>query len=482
MKPFITIKEIQSLLAKKEVSPQEVVSFFQARIKKYDHSLNSILESFDVDAQTINTACATNGPLAGIPYVLKDNISQHGRITSAGSNILKNYRATYNATAHERLQKAGGLSLGRANMDEFAMGGSGEFSAYGPTKNPWDTTRISGGSSSGPAAAVAAGLVPFALGTETGGSVRLPAAFTGLVGMYPTYGHNSRYGILAFASSTDQVGPLTKTVYDNALINSVLSGKDEHDSSSLQIEKKDYTKNLTGKLPQGLRIGILHDVAEHEGINEEIRRSFQESVKHLESLGATVKHVIMPHLKYGNAVYFVVSRVEAASNLSRYDGSLYGNRNKDAKTLQEMYLNTRHDKFGDEVKRRILTGNYALSSKNKGEYYNTATHVRNIIRAEFMEAFKEVDLIVSPTSPTMPFKIGEVVDDPIAMYLADYFLVPNCIAGTPALSLPCGLSQTGLPIGLQFMGPRLSEDLIYQAAYAFEQSTPFHTQTPANYE
>ncbi|QQR49114.1 Asp-tRNA(Asn)/Glu-tRNA(Gln) amidotransferase subunit GatA [bacterium] len=421
MKPFITVKELQSLLAKKEVSPQEVVAFFQARINKYNPSLNSILETFDLDAQTVEQATASNGPLAGIPYILKDNISQHGRTTSAGSNILQNYRATYDATVHARLKNAGGLSLGRANMDEFAMGGSGEFSAYGPTKNPWDPSRIPGGSSSGSAAAVAAGLIPFALGTETGGSIRLPAAFTGLVGMYPTYGHNSRYGVLAFASSTDQAGPLTKTVYDNALINSILSGKDEHDASSLQIEKKDYTKNLTGTLPKGLRIGILRDVAEHEGINEEIRASFQTGVKHLESLGATIKEVSLPHLKYGNAVYFVISRVEAASNLSRYDGSLYGNRNKDAKTLQEMYLNTRHDKFGDEVKRRILTGNYALSSKNKGEYYNTATHVRNIIRAEFMAAFNDVDLIVSPTSPTFPFKIGEVVNDPITMYLADYF-------------------------------------------------------------
>lgn len=482
MKPFITVKELQSLLAKKEVSPQEVVAFFQARINKYNPSLNSILETFDLDAQAIEQAAASNGPLAGIPYILKDNISQHGRTTSAGSNILKNYRATYDATVHARLKNAGGLSVGRANMDEFAMGGSGEFSAYGPTKNPWDPSRIPGGSSSGSAAAVAAGLIPFALGTETGGSIRLPAAYTGLVGMYPTYGHNSRYGVLAFASSTDQAGPLTKTVYDNALINSILSGKDERDASSLQIEKKDYTKNLTGTLPQGLRIGILRDVTEHEGINEEIRTSFQAAVKHLESLGATIKEVSLPHLKYGNAVYFVISRVEAASNLSRYDGSLYGNRNKDAKTLQEMYLNTRHDKFGDEVKRRILTGNYALSSKNKGEYYNTATHVRNIIRAEFMAAFNDVDLIVSPTSPTFPFKIGEVVNDPITMYLSDYFLVPNCIAGTPALSLPCGISKAGLPIGLQFMGPRLSEQLIYQAAYAFEQSTDYHTQTPANYE
>ncbi len=478
MKPFITIKELKEKLQNKECTPQEIKQFYLDRIKQYDSELNSIIETFNED----NSPKKDDGILGGIPFVHKDNISMKGKATTSGSNILKKYKATYNSTAINRMSEAGAESLGRANMDEFAMGSTGEFSAYGITKNPWDHSRTPGGSSSGSASAVAAGLVPFSLGSETGGSVRMPAAFCGLVGLYPTFGLHSRNGVIAFTSSNDQVGPLTKTVYDNALVTSALAGKDPMDSTSLQVEPKDYTKKLNGKLPENLTIGIIKDAINNDSIDPEIATAFDESIKQLEKLGAKTKIIEIPHLKDGIAVYFIASRAEAASNLARFDGSLYGNRVEDAAALQEMYTKTRHDGFGVEVKRRIITGNYALSSAHQDDFYEQANHVRSMIRAEFLKAFEEVDLLISPTTPTFPFKLGELIDDPITMYLADYFLVPNCVIGTPALSLPCGYSQKGLPIGLQFLGPRLSEELIYQVAYAFEQSTDHHLRNPKGYE
>lgn len=478
MTPFTTIKELKVKLEHKEVSQQEVVQFYVNRIKKYNPTLNAVVEVFD-NATTQNQ---NNGPLAGIPCILKDNISQKGRTTSAGSKVLANYQATYDATVTSRLAQAGAISIGRGNMDEFAMGGSGEFSAYGPTKNPWDLSRVPGGSSSGPGAAVAAGLVPFSLGTETGGSVRSPASYCNLVGMYPTYGHNSRYGVLPFTSSTDQVGPLTHTVYDNALVLSALSGADAHDATSQQIAPRDYTQGLDGKLSQGIKIGIIKDAIEAEGIDPEVRAAFDASVEQLKKLGATISIIDLPNVKYGISLYFIISRAEAASNLYRYDGSLYGARDKDANNLMDMYLNTREKGFGNEVKRRILVGNYVLSAGHKDAYYNKANHIRAMLRAEFENAFKDVDLLVSPTVPTLPFKIGELANDPIAMYLADYFLVPNCIIGTPAISLPNGFSKSNLPIGFQFLGPRLSEQLLYKVAHAFQESTDYHTKHPAGFE
>jgi len=479
MKPFITIQELKNLYAKNEITPQEVVAFFQERSKKYK-GLNALIESFEITQDTY--AQNTDGLLSNIPYLLKDNISQKGKICSAGSKILSSYKAPYSATVHQRLSDAGGISLGRTNMDEFAMGSSGEFSCYGNTLNPWNPEYTPGGSSSGSAAAVSAGLIPFALGTETGGSVRQPASFCNLVGLYPSYGLFSRYGIIPFASSTDQAGILTQTVYDNALVASTLAGFNERDSTSLQVKPKDYTQKLDGKIPDGLTLGILRDASSNEGMDPQVDAAFQAAVKQYETMGATVKEIKLPHLKYGIAVYFIISRAEAASNLSRYDGSLYGERNLKAQDLMHMYFDTRHDGFGVEVKRRILTGNYALSACHKGDFYNTAQHVRNMMRAEFLDAFKNVDLIIAPTTPTLPFKLGEMIDDPIAMYLADYFTVPNCVIGTPALSLPCGISKEGLPIGFQLMGPTLSEELIYQTAYAYEQSTDYHLKNPIGYE
>lgn len=480
MKPFLTIKEIKEKLASKEVSAAEVSTFYQKRLKQYNPHLNAALEIFD-NPELPNTQ-TVNGTLGGIPCILKNNICQKGRITTAGSKILQNYKAPYDATTTTRIKQAGAVSLGSGNMDEFAMGSSGDFSAYGPTHNPWQHGRVPGGSSSGPAAAVAAGLVPFALGTETGGSVRHPAAYCSLVGMYPTHGHNSRYGVIAFASSTDQVGPLTKTVYDNALVMSALSGFDPLDSTSVQQPAQDYTKELDGKLPGGLTLGVIDDGAQTDGLDPQIRASFDGAVEHLKKMGATIKSVSLPHFKYGIALYFIISRAEAASNLSRFDGTLYGMRSEHMENLFDMYLNTRQEGFGIEVKRRILVGNYVLSAGHQDQYYNKAQLVRAMVRAEFEAAFKDVDLLISPTTANLPFKIGELVNDPIAMYMNDYYSTANCIIGTPAISIPCGFSQENLPIGFQLLGPRLSEQLLYKVAYAFEQSTDYHLRFPGGFE
>lgn len=480
MNSFLTIKDIKEKLARKEVSVAEVSTFYQERLKQHNPKLNAALEIFDNPELPIGQAA--DGILGGIPCIIKNNICQKGRITTAGSKILKNYKAPYDATATARIKQAGAFSLGSGNMDEFAMGSSGEFSAYGPTHNPWQHGRVAGGSSSGSAASVAAGLVPFALGTETGGSVRHPAAYCSLVGMYPTHGHNSRYGVIAFASSTDQVGPLTKTVYDNALVMSALSGFDPLDSTSIQQQAQDYTKELDGKLPAGLKVGIIKDAIETDGLNPEVRASFDETIEQLKKLGAQIKVIDLEHFKYGIALYFIISRAEAASNLSRFDGTLYGARSEHMEDLFDMYLNTRQEGFGTEVKRRILVGNYVLSAGHQDQYYNKAQQVRAMVRAEFDQAFKDVDVLISPTTSNVAFKMGELVNDPIAMYMDDYYSTANCIIGTPGISVPCGFSQEGLPIGFQILGPRLSEQLLYKVAYAFEQSTDYHLRFPGGFE
>lgn len=473
---FSTIKELRQLLAKKEVTPQEVTNFYYQRLQDLNSDLNAAIELFE--KPTLSSELG-DGILAGIPCLLKDNISQKGQITSAASKILKNYRAPYDATVTKRLKNAGSTILGRANCDEFAMGGTGEFSAYGPTRNPWNLERTPGGSSSGSAAAVAAGLVPWAMGTETGGSVRQPAAFCGLVGLYPTYGLHSRYGVIAFGSSLDQPGPITRTVYDSALVTSAIAGHDPADSTSLPEPKRDYTRSLDGKLPRDLVVGVIRDSIESEGVSEEIKIAFKSSVKELENLGAKIKYIDIPDLKYGISVYFIISRAEAASNLSRIDGVINGNRIADEE-LEQMYIKTREQGFGSEVKRRILMGNYVLSAMHR-DVYEKAMHVRSMIRAEFERAFADVDLLISPTTSTLPFEIGKDIKDPLKVYMADYFTTPNCVAGLPAISIPCGKSKDGLPIGMQFIGPRLSEELLFRVAYAYEQEHPFFKEHPAGY-
>lgn len=460
----------------RKFSPKEVFEFYKTRIAKYNPDLNCVIETFH------DASYEESGPLAGIPCLVKDNICQENRITSAASRMLLEYKSPYDATVIERLKAAGICPLGRANMDEFAMGGSGEFSYYGATKNPWDPTRSPGGSSSGSAAAVAAGLIPFALGSETGGSVRQPSSFCNLVGMYPSYGRIPRFGLIAFASSTDQIGTLTRTVHDNALIMSIMAGGDHRDATSIQEKAPDFTKALTGKLPEGIRIGIIKDAVESEGIDSQVRTRFDEAIKTVEQLGAQVSYIDLPHLKYSIALYFIINYEEAASNLSRFDGSLYGHSNRDGETLMDMYIKTRGEGLGHEVKRRILLGNYVLSANHRNTYYERAQQIRKMIRHEFEQAFNSVDVLMSPTTPSLPFKLGEMNKDPITMYMADYFNVPNCMIGTPAISVPAGFSVEGLPIGVQFLGPRYSEERLYTVAHAFEQQTGFYTQLPDGYE
>ncbi|MCK4264769.1 Asp-tRNA(Asn)/Glu-tRNA(Gln) amidotransferase subunit GatA [Candidatus Babeliales bacterium] len=479
MKPFLSIKEIQTKIKNKEISPQDSLYFFRKRLTKFAPKLNALIELFHEDSTGEKES--KEGLLGGIPGVLKDNITQKGRITSCASKILENYKATYDATVTTRLKQAGGIILGRANMDEFAMGASGEFSPYGPTFNPWDAKRSPGGSSAGPAAAVAAGLVPWAIGTETGGSVRQPASFCGIVGLYPTYGRFSRRGLVAFTSSTDQPGPLTRTVYDNAILASILSGHDPKDGTSISKPQQNFTEGLDGKFPKDLKIGIIKDSFESDGVDPQIKTVFEQAVKEIEKLGAKTKIIELPELKYGNSIYFIISRAEAASNLSRFDGTLYGNRIKNAENLEQMYVKTRGEGFGAEVKRRILMGNYVLSSGHKEAFYFKANQVRNLLRSEFESAFEDVDLLISPTTTTLPFEIGKEISDPLALYMADYFTVPMCVAGIPALTLPCGFSKENLPIGLQFVGPRLSEGLIYKVAHAYQESTEHHLKTPSGF-
>jgi aspartyl-tRNA(Asn)/glutamyl-tRNA(Gln) amidotransferase subunit A len=360
------------------------------------------------------------------------------------------------------------------------MGSSSETSAYKKVHNPWDLSRVSGGSSGGSIAAVAAGLVPWALGTETGGSVRQPAAFCGIVGSKPTYGLVSRYGLVAYASSFDQIGVATRTVYDNALVMSVIAGRDSHDSSSLAVEKKDYTANLEGSIKKGLAIGVIDDALHAEGVDPEIVAAIEEAMKELERLGAKIKRVSLPVLEYGISAYVILSRAEAASNLAKFDGVRYGYRDMQAETLEAMYSRTRAKGFGDEVRRRILIGNYVLSAGHAAAFYNNAKKVQALISKGFADLFKDVQLLVMPVTPTRAFRIGGITN-PLQMDLQDYFTCPINVAGIPAVSVPCGFTKDNLPIGFQFVGPKLSEELIFQTAHAYEQATLWHTMHPKGY-
>jgi len=470
---FATIKELRTKLDNKEISPKELVQFFSKRFADHDGNILSALEIFETDS--IMGASQQNGILHGIPGLIKDNISQKDRGLTCASKILEGFTAAYDATAIARLKQEGALLMGRANMDEFAMGSSGETSAYQKSKNPWDVSRVPGGSSSGSAAAVAAGFVPWALGTSTGGSVRQPASFCNLVGLKPTYGLISRYGIVAYGSSLDQIGVMTRTVYDNALVLSAIAGHDPKDSSSLTVEKNDYTQSLTGKIPNGLRIGIVENTLYAQGVEAEIVSAVETTVKVLEGLGAKTSRLKLPALDYSAATYFIISRAEAASNLARFDGVRYGVRNKKAGTLNDMYCNTRHDGFGAEVKTRILIGNYVLSAGYADAYYEKAKIVQRMMTKEFLDAYKEVDLLIMPTAPCPAFKFGAFDADKLQLDLQDYFTCAANLTGVPAISIPCGMTASGLPIGFQLYGPHLSEELMLQVAYAYEQQTPWHT-------
>ncbi len=473
---FASIKELRKKLDTKEITADQLLDHCIAQFAAKDGNLGSALEIFD--KESVLRASKQQGKLAGIPGLLKDNIAQENRGLTCASKILQGMVSTFDSTASSRLKNEGALLLGRANCDEFAMGSSTETSGYQKTKNPWDNARVPGGSSGGSAAAVAAGLVPWALGSETGGSVRQPAAFCGIVGSKPTYGRVSRYGLVAYASSLDQIGVLTRTVYDNALVLSVIAGQDPKDSTSVQQPTQDFTQGLDGKLPDNFTLGIVENSLHADGMDPEVVAANEQVIKEFEAMGAKIKKITLPIIDYSAAVYFIVSRAEAASNLARFDGVRYGLRAKDATTLESMYCNTRHDGFGPEVRSRIMIGNYVLSAGHADAYIKKAKVVQGLIRQTFMDTFKEVSLLLMPTHPAPAFSFGAFDLDKLQMDLQDYFTCPVNLAGNCGISLPCGFSKSGLPIGFQLIGPHMGESLMFKAAHAYEQKTAWHTMHP----
>ncbi|MCL4380316.1 Asp-tRNA(Asn)/Glu-tRNA(Gln) amidotransferase subunit GatA [Candidatus Dependentiae bacterium] len=475
---FATIEQLQTMLAKKEISVRELWQYFRNRFTQYDNNIGSALEIFDEASMAAQLPTSGTGSLYGIPGLIKDNITQQGRATTCGSKILQGYRATYDATAVARLKAAGAISIGRANMDEFAMGSSNETSSYFPCRNPWDLTKVPGGSSGGSAAAVAAGFVPWALGSETGGSVRQPAALCGIIGLKPTYGLISRYGLVAYASSLDQIGFFARTTKDCAKVFSVVAGHDAHDSTSLPQPTIDYTKELDGTIPAGLTIGVVENTLYIDGVAQEVQQGVEEFCAVLTKLGATVKRIKIPSLDYAAACYFIMSRAEAASNLSRFDGVKYGLRVDDDAGLNAMYNATRHDGFGANVRRRILIGNYVLSSGYADRYYVNARKTQARMTDEINAAFAAVNLLVVPTAPGTAFSLNAFDADPLQMDLQDYFTCFANLTGVPGISLPCGFMNK-MPIGVQLIGPRLSEQLLFRVADAYERVTQWHTEHPS---
>ena len=411
------------------------------------------------------------GPLAGVPMAIKDNICTKGYTTTCSSKILENFVPTYSAQAVENLIKEGVVFLGKTNMDEFAMGSTTETSAYGVTKNPWDLEKVPGGSSGGSAAAVAANECFAALGSDTGGSIRQPSSFCGVVGLKPTYGLVSRYGLVAFASSLDQIGPITKDVYDSAMLLNLIAGHDEKDTTSSNRKKIDYTKCLKNDV-KGLKIGVPKEFF-GEGINEEVKQSLEKAIQTYRDLGAEIEEFSLDVAQYSLATYYIVACAEASSNLGRFDGIRYGYRTKEFKNLKELYKKSRSEGFGPEVKRRIILGTYVLSSGYYDAYYKKAQQVRTLVMNEFNKAFEKYDVIVTPTSPTTAFKLGEKSTNPMEMYLADICTVSVNIAGLPGISVPCGVDNEGIPIGMQLIGNKFCEETILNAAYTFEQKIKF---------
>lgn len=417
------------------------------------------------------------GQLAGVPVAVKDNICVEGWEITCGSRILKGYKAPYNATVIDRLLAEGAVLMGRVNMDEFAFGSSCETSAYGVTRNPWDADRVPGGSSGGSAAAVAAGLVPVALGSDTGGSVRQPAAFCGAVGLKPTYGRVSRYGLVAFASSLDQIGPITAGVEDTARILQVIAGHDPMDSTSARVPTDDYVKPLGGSI-KGLKVGVPKEFMAYP-LPKDVQAAFDRSVRILAAEGAEIVDVSLPHTEHAVSVYYIVGPCEASSNLARFDGVRYGDRDLEARTLADLYLSTRHEGFGPESKRRIILGTFALSSGYYDAYYLKAMKVRRKMIDDYTQAFKKADVLISPTAPSGAFKIGEKTSDPLSMYLSDIYTLSANLVGVPAVSVPSGLTADGLPVGLQFMARPFEEALLLKTAYAFESKADAAGRRPA---
>ena len=479
----LTIHELHALLDKREVSARDVAEAFYRRIAALDDRVHAYLTLTrelaleQADQADRRRLSGESSPLLGIPVAIKDVICTKGVRTTCGSRILHTFVPPYDATVMERLTAAGAIMLGKANMDEFAMGSSTEHSAYGITHNPWDLSAIPGGSSGGSAAAVAAGECAAALGSDTGGSIRQPAAYCGIVGLKPTYGRVSRYGLVAFASSLDQIGPMTKDVRDATLLMNVIGGYDPRDSTSADVPLPDFTRMLTGGA-QGLRVGIPREYF-IGGMDPEVEGAVRAAVKVLEGVGATSEDVSLPHTEYGVAAYYILAPSEASSNLARYDGIKYGFRTPHWSNLRDMYMRTRDEGFGAEVKRRIMLGTYALSAGYYEAYYKKAQQVRTLILRDFQAAFERVDVLVAPVAPTPAFKIGEKTSDPLQMYLSDVFTVPINLAGIPGISIPCGFTAAGLPIGLQIIAKPFDEQTMLRLAYAFEQHTDYHRRKPS---
>ncbi|WP_338442741.1 Asp-tRNA(Asn)/Glu-tRNA(Gln) amidotransferase subunit GatA [Synechococcus elongatus IITB4] len=476
-----SIRELHSQLVRKERSAVEIAEAALQRITTLEPQLKSFLhvtaEQAVAQAKAVDQRLAAGdeiGLLAGIPIGIKDNLCTRGIPTTCASKILQGFAPPYESTVTQRLAAAGAVAVGKTNLDEFAMGSSTENSAYQTTANPWDLTRVPGGSSGGSAAAVAADECVVALGSDTGGSIRQPAAFCGVVGLKPTYGLVSRYGLVAYASSLDQIGPFSRSVEDTAILLGAIAGHDPKDATSLKVEVPDYTQFLQPSLA-GLKVGVIAETVTDSPAGQAV----QAALEVLKGLGAEIREISCPRFAYGLPAYYIIAPSEASANLARYDGVKYGYRAEDAETLLEMYCRTRAEGFGSEVKRRIMIGTYALSAGYYDAYYLKAQKVRTLIKQDFEAAFAEVDVLVSPTTPTTAFKAGEKTADPLSMYLSDLMTIPVNLAGLPGLSLPCGFDDAGLPYGLQIIGNVLREDQVLHVAYAYEQATEWHLRQPA---
>jgi len=485
---MLSIKEIQKSLVSGDRSAVEITQAHLALIHKLEpqlHSFITVTEEFAIaQAEKIDNQIAAGEPLSllsGVPIGIKDNMCTQGILTTCGSKMLQNFIPPYESTVTQKLANLGAVMVGKTNLDEFAMGGSSETSAMGGTANPWDVSRVPGGSSGGSAAAVSAGECVVAVGSDTGGSIRQPASFCGIVGIKPTYGLVSRFGLVAFASSLDQVGSFGRSVEDTAILLEAIAGYDPKDSTSIKVDIPKYSELLTPDLTQSLKgkkIGVIKETF-GEGLNSEVDAAVRKAINHLESMGAEIQEISCPRFRYGLPTYYIIATSEASANLARYDGVKYGLRGESAENLLNMYCQTREQGFGAEVKRRIMIGTYVLSAGYYDAYYLKAQKVRTLIKQDFDRAFEHVDILISPTAPTTAFKSGSKAEDPLSMYLLDLMTIPANLAGLPGLSLPCGFDAQGLPIGLQMVGNVLREDTLLQVAYAYEQSSEWHKRSPS---
>ncbi len=478
-----TIKGLHQQLVNKERSAVEITQETLDRIEAVEPKVKAFItltgETALAQAQQVDDKIAQGesiGILEGIPVGIKDNLCTKGIKTTCASQILANFVPPYESTVTQKLKDAGAICVGKTNLDEFAMGGSTENSSFQNTGNPWDTTCVPGGSSGGSAAAVAAGECVVSLGSDTGGSIRQPASFCGLVGLKPTYGLVSRFGLVAFGSSLDQIGPFARNVEDAAILLGAIAGHDRNDSTSLKVEVPDYTQYLQPELKKGLKVGVIKETF-GEGLDPVVEAKTRDAIAKLEEMGAEIVEISCPRFRYGVPAYYIIAPSEASANLARYDAVRYGMR-QDAENLVEMYTKTRATGFGDEVKRRIMIGTYTLSAGYYDAYYLKAQKVRTLIKQDFEAAFADVDVLVSPTAPTTAFKIGDKKADPLSMYLLDLMTIPVNLAGLPAMSVPCGFDETGLPIGLHLIGNVLREDVLFHTAHAYEQATEWHKQSP----